>query len=171
MNRWSLVLIVILLPGLALSAEFSWGKGRVLLDRYGPVQVGMRLADAEKLLQLVEAPEIPSGTEGCHHVRSEPDIGVYFMVINGVIRRIDVLSPVVPTDRGAKVGMSERAVRDLFKDNLRIEPHKYVDEGHYLIVPKSQKAKRGLLFETDGKSVTAYRTGFFPDVLYVEFCN
>jgi hypothetical protein len=52
---------------------------------------------------------------------------------------------------------------------IRIEPHKYEDEGHYLILDSSD-GNSAILFEEVDDRVTDIRAGKKPSVEYVEGC-
>jgi hypothetical protein len=58
----------------------------------------------------------------------------------------------------------------LYAPAVHREPHKYVD-GSYLIVPSARDSTRQLVFETDGRVVTALRAGMLPMVRWVEGCS
>lgn len=51
----------------------------------------------------------------------------------------------------------------------RVSPHKYVD-GHYIEI-EIKGGKFSIIFETDGKRVTSFRTGRSPEVRYIEGCS
>ena len=100
-----------------------------------------------------------------------PD-GVNVMVVDGKIARIDVDTGVVTTEDGVKIGDSEDKVKSVYGDDVQVAPHKYIEGGHYMIVPgDSASAGKALVFETDGKHVTAYRGGRLPEVKWVEGCS
>jgi hypothetical protein len=98
--------------------------------------------------------------------------GVSFMVEGGTIARVEVRNGRVATEEGARIGDSENRIRRLYGSRLTVTPHTYVD-GHYLTVRPIQKADSGfrIVFETDGRVVTQYRSGRRPPVEYVEGCS
>jgi hypothetical protein len=99
-----------------------------------------------------------------------PDVNV--MVVNGKIARIDVDTGSVTTEDGAKIGDSEDRLKSIYGDELKVEPHKYIDSGHYMVVAgDSAAAGTALVFETDGKHVTSFRGGRLPEVKWVGGCN
>jgi hypothetical protein len=139
---------------------------------FGPVRAGMTLAEAE---QALGAPLVLLGPrmEPCHYVVVEGRPGVAFMVIDGRIARVDVQPKgTVKTAEGAGVGDDEARIQSLYPGRVVVEPHKYVD-GHYLIVRPAAPADSGfrLIFETDGKRVTSYRSGRMPEVRWIEGCS
>jgi hypothetical protein len=54
-----------------------------------------------------------------------------------------------------------------------VTPHKYVSGAHYLTLVPTTPADtlRRIVFETDGRRVTRYRTGLLPYVANVEGCG
>lgn len=139
---------------------------------FGPVLAGMTLAEAEQALGV---PLVLLGPrmEPCHYVRMEDRPGVAFMLIEGRIARVDVESPgTVSTAEGAAIGDTEERIHALYPGRIEVQPHKYVD-GHYLIVAPSAPADSGhrVIFETDGRRVTSFRTGRLPEVRWVEGCS
>jgi hypothetical protein len=73
-------------------------------------------------------------TSECSYVQSTrlPD-GVWLMVVDDTVRRIDVLSNVVAADRGARIGDTEERIRSLYDGAIQTLPHKYTS-GHYLVI-------------------------------------
>ena len=101
----------------------------------------------------------------------EPD-GDTVMVVNGKIAHIDVDTGTVTTEDGGKIGDSEDRIKSIYGDDLTIEPHKYIEGGHYMTVAgDSASAGKAIVFETDGKQVTAFRAGGLPEVKWVEGCS
>jgi hypothetical protein len=139
----------------------------------GQIQVGMTLDDAVNMGLLSENPNMKTT---CDYVfpavgAGIPD-GVSVMVVKGKVARIDVDTGSVTTEEGAKIGDSEDRIRSLYGDDLQVRPHKYINTGHYLVVPgDSASAGKELLFETDGQHVTAFRAGRLPEVEWVEGCG
>jgi hypothetical protein len=142
-------------------------------DGIGPIQIGMNLSDAVNMGLLNDN---PNRREQCDWVYPAvgsgiPD-GVNVMVVNGKIARIDVDTGTVTTEDGGKIGDSEDRIKSIYGDDLTIEPHKYIEGGHYMTVAgDSASAGKALVFETDGKHVTAFRAGRLPEVKWVEGCS
>lgn len=110
----------------------------------------------------------------CAYLQSAsiPDqIGVMFQ--DGVVARIDVIKPGIRTASGAEVGNTEEAVKRLYPGRISVEGHHYDPEGHYLRYTPVDEADRpyGMVFETDGKKVTSYRTGTAAAIALVEACS
>jgi hypothetical protein len=89
-------------------AEGAWALSPTGL---GPVHAGMSVADASQALGgPLDAPTDPA----CSYVKSAsaPD-GVSFMIVDGAVARIDVESPDIATERGARIGDTEESVQAL----------------------------------------------------------
>jgi hypothetical protein len=95
----------------------------------------------------------------------EPDVS--FMVIDGVVSRIDVDSGTTTTYDGLGIGSTEADVKLAHPDAV-VSKHAYTD-GHYLTV-RSHDGRHVFLFETDGHKVTAFRSGFPAAVDAPEGC-
>ncbi len=148
-------------------------RGKITTKGFGPVLAGMTVAEASKALGVRLVSEHQPVDENCSYVNPERGFpGLSFMVIDGHIARVDVESKTYTTPSGARVGDTEARIKSLYKDQLKIEPHRYVD-GHYLIfVPKDAADKDyRIIFETDGKRVTHIRAGRLPEVEYIEGCS
>lgn len=156
-------------PGPALTAD-----SRVTINGIGPVRVGMTLAEAGA------AGGVPITLDGvftdpeCQYAwpESGPD-GVAFMVSQGRIVRIDVMSEDVLTLSGAHVGMTDQEIMALYPGQIEVSPHPYLGEdGSYLTyVPNDPGDDQyRIVFEANGNIVTDYRSGQLPQVEYVEGC-
>jgi len=142
-------------------------------DGLGQIQIGMTLDEAVNMGLLNENPNM---NPQCDFVfpavgAGIPD-GVSVMVVKGKIARIDVDTGSVTTEDGVKVGDTEDRVKSVYGDELKVEPHKYIEGGHYLtVMGDSASAGKALVFETDGKRVTMFRGGRLPEVKWVEGCG
>lgn len=138
----------------------------------GPVRIGSALADASRAAgeQLVDAKDVPSGVEGCYHVRLKSSPTLLFMVEKGRITRLQTADPRFRTESGVRVGHSEAVARRTYGKRLEVEEHKYYETGHYLIV-RSADDRHALVMETDGKTIVQIEAGLWPSVGYVEGCN
>jgi hypothetical protein len=160
--------------GTALAQIQLTNQSKLSLNGIGTVKVGMTLKQAS----------ISAGTtlvrgdgyqDSCYYVTPRnKSANVSFMVTSGRIARIDVpqKSPIT-TLKGAKIGDTEAKIKSLYPGKIKVEPHKYVKGGHYLVfVPQEQTYKNyRLVFETDGKRVTLMRAGKLPEASYVEGCS
>jgi hypothetical protein len=164
---------LVLLAALIAATSGQLIKWRLSFDGYGPIRVGMTVAEALKAAKLtLEEDEPPPGVArggACYYVENLAKLpGVTFMVEDGKITRIEAGSPIVAPG-GGREGMTEAQIKKLYP-GIGVEPHHYVDEGHYLIQP-SPDGRFSLLFETDGKVVVAFRVGYPTPVAYVEGCQ
>jgi hypothetical protein len=155
---------------MADSAGAAAGSLVVTDSGIGPVVAGMTLQEAETALQQ---PLDASGTGSCIYATVPGASGVRLMVVDNHVERVDVTKRGISTSRGAQVGDSEAEVQSLYAPRMRVEPHKYERNGHYLIAfPDDSVANQGrLVFETKDGRVTAYRGGRLPAVQWVEGCS
>jgi hypothetical protein len=136
-------------------------------DGIGAVRVGMSASEAIGV--TVDASDAPL-TQTCAYVKAgRVPAGVGVMANGGVVARIDVDSGTVATAEGARIGDSEARIRALYAGRVTEQPHKYTS-GRYLIVTPADPARR-IVFETDGRVVTAFRAGRQPEVEWVEKCG
>lgn len=142
-------------------------------DGLGPIQIGMTLDEAVSMGLLNERPDIKAACDFVFPaVGTGIPFGVNVMVVRRKIARIDVDTGLVTTEDGAKIGDSEDRIKSIYGDELQIEPHKYIEGGHYLtVMGDSASAGKAIVFETDGKSVTMFRSGRLPEVKWVEGCS
>lgn len=128
----------------------------------------MSVAEVRTLLDgALPEPQNPA----CDHVRPSHARGdVLLMFVNGELARVEVRDTSVRTSEGAQVGDAEARIEALYERRVTSQPHKYVD-GRYLIVQASRPDTGfRLVFETDGREVTRYRSGRIPEVDWVEGC-
>ena len=139
----------------------------------GQIQIGMTLTEAVNMGLVNERPDMKSACDFVFPaVGAGIPFGVNVMVVKGKIARIDVDTGTVTTEDGAKIGDTEDRIKSIYGDELTIEPHKYIEGGHYLTVKgDSASAGKAIVFETDGKRVTMFRAGRIPEVEWVEGCG
>ncbi|HEX9607017.1 MAG TPA: hypothetical protein VF962_07295 [Gemmatimonadaceae bacterium] len=139
----------------------------------GQIQIGMNLADAVNMGLLNENPTMNTQCDFVFPaVGAGIPEGVSVMVVKGKVARIDVDTGSVTTEDGAKIGDTEDHIKSIYGDEVKVEPHKYIDGGHYMTVAgDSASAGKALVFETDGKRVTMFRGGRLPEVKWVEGCS
>lgn len=142
-------------------------------DGLGPIQIGMTLADAVNMGLLNENPNMKKECDFVYPAIGAgiPDnVGV--MIVKGKVARIDVDTGSVTTEDGAKIGDTEEKLKSIYNGDLQVEPHKYIDGGHYMtVMGDSASAGKAIVFETDGKKVTNFRAGRVPEVKWVEGCS
>jgi len=144
--------------------------GKVLTFKgYKNIEIGMKIKDVVKATGLAFSYDAPPEENECTYAYTRSLPGLYIMVIDGVVARIDVDKGDYTTPEGARLGDSEEKIRKLYP-KVEVEGQRYVPEGHYLIV-RSPDGSRAIIFDTDGKKVTAFRVGRMPEVEWVEGCN
>jgi hypothetical protein len=141
-------------------------------DGIGPVRIGATVAELSAALntRLTRADSLHTR---CDYVRAPEVIpGVWFMVVEGRIARLDIDSAGPPTVEGARVGDDTAHVQRLYAPRVTVTPHKYTD-GQYLTVTPAAPADSGyrFIFEAGGGRVTRYRAGRLPEVRWVEGCS
>ena len=168
---WSITLLS--LASVAVAEPLISWQPQVQINGMGDLRIGMTLGEAER---AARSKLVPSGKidRECYYVR--PHKGsqhISMMVVEGRIARIDINpGSSIKTLSGAGIGDSEQQIEKLYRDRLKVSPHKYTD-GHYLTFLPIGKADRNyrLIFETDGRRVVNYRVGKMPEVGYVEGCS
>jgi hypothetical protein len=145
------------------------------LRRAGPVRVGMSLPEVRDALGDSRAAIAGGDPDAPCAYLSSPAIpaALGFMFDRGRLVRIDVDAPGIRTASGVAVGSTEEAVRRAYGDRIRVEPHKYEPGGHNLRYVTRDASDRGfgMIFETDGRRVTRFRTGTVAAVALVERCG
>jgi hypothetical protein len=97
---------------------------------------------------------------------------LFLMFSRRVLVRIDVgTGSAIETDTGIGVGDPISEVEDAYGDELQREPHPYLgDRGSYLIFDPEPEDGFLIIFETNRRSVTSFRSGFDEQVRYKEGC-
>lgn len=144
----------------------------VTFSGVGPLRLGMSLEEAAAALDQ-ESLEVSGPSPACGYVLppAMPE-GIAAMVIDEQrIARIDVMEDVTETEAGVGVGDSEARIRSLYEGRVEEEPHEYVDGSYLIVSPPGGEADRRIIFETEGETVTSFRTGLLPQVRWVEGCS
>lgn len=137
----------------------------------GPVRAGMTVAQAAQAMAGGIGPP-HGGSSGCGYaVLTKAPPGLAIMMENRKIARVEVRSGRTPTSTGARIGDTEARIKSLYAGRVTSTPHKYVTGGHYLTVTPADGSANRIVFETDGKVVTEFRSGALPAVEYVERCG
>jgi hypothetical protein len=148
-------------------------QSKVFINGIGPVRVGMTVTQAAKAAGTKLVGDSPN--QSCYYVRPQGDKNhIGFMISGGRVARVDIYKDSqITTAKGAKIGNTEARIKSLYPGQIQVTPHKYVPGGHYLtFVPKNRNdQKYRVVFETDGKRVTGFRSGQLPEVEYVEGCS
>lgn len=140
---------------------------------YGPLRVGMTLAEAQAAAGTTLSLPPQTEPEQCDYaVWSGAPHGVHLMFEGGVLRRVDVDSSSVATAEGLRVGDAAARAVSLYGTRAIRRPHKY-ETGEYFIVladPVADTVHR-LVVEVTRDTVRAWRVGQIPQVEYVEGCS
>lgn len=143
---------------------------------FGPAAFG---ADEEQVRIAWGQPleSLPPG-EGstCTYLMPDPvppgGYEVAFMMEDGGFRRYDVASPRVVAPGDVVIGDDAGKVLAAFPGRVEEMPHKYVEGGRYLVVSPEQPGEARLVFEVDPDgTISEWRMGLLPQVLYVEGCS
>ncbi|GFE70174.1 hypothetical protein CFPU101_27840 [Chroococcus sp. FPU101] len=145
---------------------------KVTINGIGSIQVGMTPQKASQASGIAIVP-LGKDPQCVYYQPKEQPKDIGFMVNNGTISRIDIRNSQITTRSGAKIGDTEARIKSLYPGQIEVTPHKYVPNGHYLtFIPKDAADKNyRVIFETDGKRVTRYRSGKLPEVAWVEGCS
>lgn len=163
------------LIGTVLAQTKLTNQSKVYINGIGSVRIGMTVAQASIAAGTKLIREGAAETPNCFYVQPRQPKYIAFMVTNGRISRVDVWekNKFITTLSGAKIGDTEAKIKSLYPRQIQVTPHEYVQGGHYLtFVPKDVSDKNyRIVFETDGKKVTRFRSGKLPEVEYVEGCS
>ena len=140
----------------------------------GVLRIGMTRDELARALH--RAPPAHSNADsGCAYADIEGlPAGMRTMWVAGTLARIEILTPELPTDRGARVGDSGARLDSLYGRRATTMPAKYDPHGSYVVVRPAHAtdSTRRLVFETDStRHVTRYRAGREPEVEWVEGCG
>ena len=138
-------------------------------DSVGPVRVGVTPAQLNSLLHEKLKEESDAGSESCYYLESKKHPNLRFMISDNRLARVDVIDRRVPTTNGIRVGDAEKHALEVYGPALKITPHQYIDDGHYLTL-HPQNRKYGIRFETENGKITMFYVGTFEAIQYVEGC-
>lgn len=156
-----------------IESEVDWFfKEKLSFEGIGPIKIGMSLKEISEVVgPSVKFISENSDENSCLMYTSEELLpGLSLMIKKDVLVRIDVFGEYdknIQTAVGVKVGDSEKKVKQLYP-SIKMEPYSYEDQ-HYLTVT-SKDGLSAIIFETDGKNVSTFRAGKFPEVSLVEGC-
>lgn len=136
----------------------------------GPVRAGMTLAELREALDTVYFRDPDSARCAYPRISGLPD-GIWVMVEQGVVGRVDVQKGDVATAEGIRIGDTKAKVQSAYGSRMRAVPHKYTD-GEYLEISSPQDPMHLIVFVTNLQGVVLrYRAGKLPQVRYVESCS
>jgi hypothetical protein len=160
----------VLLAGAAAAAP-----GQTLsANGLGPVTIGMNTDQLKLALQT----RIPYAG-GCRIALAptKDTIGVSFVIDGGYLTRIDVdfygTDPhplAIKTEAGIGLTSSEEDLMKAYAGRTRILPAPLDPSWHTIHVATADRA-RGMVFETDGKTVKSIRVGEYPAISYPDACK
>ena len=158
-------------PLVALALAGSAPAQVMTLRGLGPLRIGLPAAELRARFRAVAGEPYPDPEVDCAYWTSPLYPGLQLMVSGGRLVRIETENERYRTPSGARVGMSEAAIRALYGRKMRIEPHPYMGpEGKYLIV-RGRAEPLGLIVETwDGKA-RSMRVGYWRSVQLIEGCS
>lgn len=142
------------------------------IDGLGSMTIGMHVDDVERATGM----EVDISSDFSPQCRYGQPVGgprdLFLMFSRRELVRIDVGSDsAIQTDTGIGVGDPISAVEDAYGDELEREPHPYLgDRGSYLIFDAEPEDGFLIIFETNRRSVTSFRSGFDEQVRYKEGC-
>ncbi len=146
-------------------------ESRLRLDGIARITVGMTLEEASEAAGM--AISLPAGTvsRGCGYAQPESLAeGLSFMVQGKRIVRVNVFEGYITTLSGVGVGTSEDIVMKTYPGQLEVREHPYDPSGHYLVYEPEEQTELSLIFETDGRQVTSFRSGRRDAVEAIEGC-
>lgn len=146
---------------------------------YGPLRIGMTLAEVEAALGPDADPDAVGGPEPevCDMFRPEraPE-GLLVMIQNGVLTSVWLSrNTVVETDRALNIGDTAAEVKRVYGADAEVMPHKYAAApAEYVTVwstaDHDSPAARGLKYEIGNDGRVQSIAGGGPSIQYVEGC-
>ena len=165
--RFFCLVLVLVFAALLLAANDEWV---IREDGTGPVKIGMSVHDLRKVLQQrVRTSDDLSGADSCFYLKPEGHPYISFMILDGHLVRVEVDRRGVATSTGIQVGDAEAHTLQVYGKKIKVSPHKYIDDGHYLTV-RSADGKSGIRFETEKGKITSFYAGTYEAIQYVEGC-
>jgi hypothetical protein len=142
------------------------------IDGLGSMRIGMHVNDVEHATGM----EVDISSDFSPQCRYGQLVGgphdLFLMFSRRVLVRIDIgTESAIETDTGIGVGDPISEVEDAYGDELERELHPYLgDRGSYLIFDPEPEDGFLIIFETNRRSVTSFRSGFDEQVRYIEGC-
>jgi hypothetical protein len=142
------------------------------IDGLGSMTIGMHVNDVERATGM----DVDISSDFSPQCRYGRLVGgprdLFLMFSRRVLVRIDVGNEsAIETDTGIGVGDPISEVEDAYGDELERELHPYLgDRGSYLIFDPEPEDGLLIIFETNRRSVTSFRSGFDEQVRYIEGC-
>ena len=161
-------------PGTPVSAA-----NKLTAQGYGPLRIGMTVAEIEAALGPDANPDAVGGPEPerCDMFRpARAPEGLLVMIIDGVLGSVWVSrNAAVETDRALNVGDTAAEVKRVYGAAAEVMPHKYAEApSEYITVwstaDQQSAAARGLKYEIGSDGRVQSIAGGGPSIQYVEGC-
>lgn len=141
----------------------------------GPVRIGMTVEEASDAagLALTRSPARGVG-DNCYYVNAGLTMnGVFFMVVDNQIARIEVERPSpVATRSGVRVGTSVAEVRSTYPNNIEQADEAVADGEALAFVPRDDfDSEYRIYFEVVDGAVGRYRLGIKPAIDRITGCS
>lgn len=136
------------------------------------VLFGMTVNQAASAAGICLAPE-GEALAACHYVRpvGGPD-GVGFMVTNGTIERVDIISGTLTTRSGAGLSSTEQQILDLFPGKIETTAGAFGGNQLAFIPSDADDQQFRVIWETNAEGqVVAFRSGRLPQVASAAGCS
>lgn len=141
------------------------------LNGLGPLRIGTPESELRARHRAVPGEPYPDPEVDCAYWTSPLYPGVQMMVSAGRLVRIETEDKRYRTPGGARVGLTEAALRARYGARMRVEPHPYMGpEGKYLIV-RAEREPLGLIVETWDGRARSMRVGYWRSVQLIEGCS
>lgn len=142
----------------------------------GPVRIGMTVEEASDAAGLAFTRSPARGVgDNCYYVNAGLTMnGVFFMVVNNQIARVEVEDPSpVATRSGVRVGTSASEVRNTYPNNVKQADEAVAEGGEALaFVPNDDfDSEYRIYFEITDGSVARYRLGVKPAIDRINGCS
>lgn len=142
------------------------------MNSYGPIHIGMQVAEARRLLVKLGRKNLPGTSkvakEECDHYQASNDLS--FMVEHGRIVRIETREQNVVTPSGIRVGTSLERVRKVFGSRAEdFRQHYSDDENDHTIVLVSGDKRFAIRVEGN-QTVSEMYVGDEGYIRYAEGC-
>jgi hypothetical protein len=168
--KWKKVAARLVLYLFVANISFAGDAWVIRDDGAGPAKIGMSLAQLVVALHQDLSMPAEKDVQGCFYVNPRGHEHIAFMIVDKRLVRLDVYGPGIATSTGIQVGDSESRVRKVYGSRVKLTPHTYVDNGHYLTI-RSEDPRFGVRFETNDGKITMFYAGTFEAIQYVEGCE
>jgi len=167
-----ITLLSVIFISQSLLATESVGPSIIKNGSYRGIKIGISAPEASKILKSLESTEHPDERDSsCYYLQTpdKQDKGLAFMIVDGLVARIDVYeNKKVSTEKGIRIGSTKADVMASYK-NVRVSPHPYLGgAGEYLEAKLTEKI--GIIFETEKDIVSSFRLGD-DSIHFIEGCS